>query len=123
MRFVKEPLTHAAVLTPAQLRAARALLGWSREDLADKSGVGAETVKNLERRGNRHRHSRGRAPCPIFWMVRLFDSRASSSMARKIWSGLLGKASIGAFGHGRRGLFVGAPDAIEKWRRGKVQSV
>jgi transcriptional regulator with XRE-family HTH domain len=38
-------------LTPAQLRAARALLGWSREKLADKSGVGAETAKNFELRG------------------------------------------------------------------------
>jgi hypothetical protein len=34
----KEPLTQAVVLTPAQLRAARAILGWSREDLAVKSG-------------------------------------------------------------------------------------
>src|SRR5688572_20797275 len=38
----------AVVLTPAQLRAARALLGWSREDLADKSGVGANTTKDFE---------------------------------------------------------------------------
>ena len=40
------------MLTPAQLRAARALLGWSREDLAAKSGIGAETVKNFELRGS-----------------------------------------------------------------------
>jgi transcriptional regulator with XRE-family HTH domain len=40
------------MLTPAQLRAARALLGWSREDLAAKSGVGAETIKNFELRGS-----------------------------------------------------------------------
>jgi len=40
------------MLTPAQLRAARALLGWSREELADKSGLGAETVKNFELRGS-----------------------------------------------------------------------
>ena len=52
MRFVNEPLTPAVVLTPAQLRAARALLGWSREDLAGKSGTGAETVKNFELRGS-----------------------------------------------------------------------
>jgi transcriptional regulator with XRE-family HTH domain len=38
----------AVVLTPAQLRAARALLGWSREDLAAKSGVGANTTKDFE---------------------------------------------------------------------------
>jgi transcriptional regulator with XRE-family HTH domain len=28
------------------------LLGWSREDLAAKSGTGAETVKNFEFRGS-----------------------------------------------------------------------
>ena len=39
------------MLTPAQLRAARALVGWSREDLAEKSGVAAETVKRFEFRG------------------------------------------------------------------------
>jgi transcriptional regulator with XRE-family HTH domain len=52
LHSVIEPLTQAAVLTPAQLRAARALLGWSREDLAAKSGLGAETVKNFELRGS-----------------------------------------------------------------------
>ena len=36
------------MLTPAQLRAARALLGWSRDDLAAKSGVAAVTVKGFE---------------------------------------------------------------------------
>jgi transcriptional regulator with XRE-family HTH domain len=39
------------MLTPAQLRAARALLGWSRDELATKSGVSAETTKGFERRG------------------------------------------------------------------------
>jgi transcriptional regulator with XRE-family HTH domain len=48
----KQARTQAAVLTPAQLRAARALLGWSREDLAESSGTGAETVKNFEFRGS-----------------------------------------------------------------------
>jgi ribosome-binding protein aMBF1 (putative translation factor) len=48
----KETLTQVVVLTPAQLRAARAILGWSREDLAVKSGGGAETVKNFELRGS-----------------------------------------------------------------------
>jgi transcriptional regulator with XRE-family HTH domain len=36
------------VLTPAQLRAARALIGWSREELAKHSGVGANTTKDFE---------------------------------------------------------------------------
>ena len=40
------------VLTPAQLRAARALIGWSREDLAERSGVGANTTKDFEINGS-----------------------------------------------------------------------
>jgi transcriptional regulator with XRE-family HTH domain len=39
------------MLTPAQLRAARALVGWSRDDLAKKSATSAETVKGFEGRG------------------------------------------------------------------------
>ena len=35
-------------MTPAQLRAARALLNWSQKDLADKSGVGVATIRNFE---------------------------------------------------------------------------
>ncbi|MFC7739588.1 helix-turn-helix domain-containing protein, partial [Roseomonas sp. GCM10028921] len=34
--------------TPAQLRAARGLLGWSQADLARVSGVSPRTVKTLE---------------------------------------------------------------------------
>ncbi|HKH81277.1 MAG TPA: helix-turn-helix domain-containing protein [Methylovirgula sp.] len=34
--------------TVAQLRAARALLGWSQDDLAAKSGVSKPTVARLE---------------------------------------------------------------------------
>jgi transcriptional regulator with XRE-family HTH domain len=36
------------MLTPAQLRAARALLGWSQEDLADRCG-GAATSATIKR--------------------------------------------------------------------------
>jgi transcriptional regulator with XRE-family HTH domain len=36
------------MLTPAQLRAARALIGWTRDDLADASGVFANTIRNFE---------------------------------------------------------------------------
>jgi transcriptional regulator with XRE-family HTH domain len=39
-------------LTPAQLKAARALAGWSREVLAKKADVSAETVKRFEFRGS-----------------------------------------------------------------------
>jgi transcriptional regulator with XRE-family HTH domain len=40
------------MVIPAQLRAARALIGWSREDLANKSGVGAGTIKDFEINGS-----------------------------------------------------------------------
>jgi transcriptional regulator with XRE-family HTH domain len=36
------------MLTPDQLRAARALVKWSREDLSDNSGVAAVTIKGFE---------------------------------------------------------------------------
>jgi transcriptional regulator with XRE-family HTH domain len=36
------------MLTPAQLRAARALIGWTRDDLAKKAGVASVTVKGFE---------------------------------------------------------------------------
>jgi transcriptional regulator with XRE-family HTH domain len=35
-------------VTPAQSRAARGLLGWSQQDLADKAAVGIATVYQLE---------------------------------------------------------------------------
>jgi DNA-binding XRE family transcriptional regulator len=37
------------MLTPAQCRAARALLDWSRETLAESSKVGLRTVVDFER--------------------------------------------------------------------------
>jgi predicted transcriptional regulator len=36
------------MLTPAQLRGVRAMVGWSREDLAKKSGVSAPTLRDFE---------------------------------------------------------------------------
>jgi transcriptional regulator with XRE-family HTH domain len=36
------------MITPAQLRAARALLDWTREDLAGESGVAAVTAIGFE---------------------------------------------------------------------------
>ena len=40
------------MLTPEQLRAARALVDWTRDDLASKSGVAHNTVKGFERGGS-----------------------------------------------------------------------
>jgi transcriptional regulator with XRE-family HTH domain len=45
-------LTERVMLTPAQLRAARALLGWSRDELAKHSGTAAETIQGFESRGS-----------------------------------------------------------------------
>jgi len=36
-------------LTPAQLRAGRALLDWTRKELSAESGLSPETIKNIER--------------------------------------------------------------------------
>lgn len=35
-------------MSPAQIRAARALLGWSQSDLASATGISDRTVKRLE---------------------------------------------------------------------------
>jgi transcriptional regulator with XRE-family HTH domain len=51
----KEANQHTArvtMLTPNQLRAARALVDWTREELAAKSGVSRNTVKGFERNGS-----------------------------------------------------------------------
>lgn len=39
----------AAMITPAQIRAARALVGWKQSDLAAASGVSEISIKNIER--------------------------------------------------------------------------
>ena len=36
------------MITSAQIRAARALLGWSRSDLAENSGIGFSSMLRLE---------------------------------------------------------------------------
>jgi transcriptional regulator with XRE-family HTH domain len=37
------------MLVPAQIRAARALLGWRQEDLSRASGVGTATIHRIEK--------------------------------------------------------------------------
>ncbi|MDD3181281.1 MAG: helix-turn-helix transcriptional regulator [Alphaproteobacteria bacterium] len=36
------------LLSARQIKAARALLSWTRKDLGNKSGMSAETIKNIE---------------------------------------------------------------------------
>lgn len=36
------------IITKAQIRAARALLRWSAQDLADASGIGIATIRRME---------------------------------------------------------------------------
>src|SRR5262245_17382079 len=45
--FIDLPLS-AGMITPAQCRAARGLLAWSQQELAQKAGVGVVTVHQLE---------------------------------------------------------------------------
>ena len=52
LRRTDDSRNQTSMVTPAQLRAARALVDWSREELAEKSGVSSETVKRFEFRGS-----------------------------------------------------------------------
>ena len=49
MTVVDRSATDADMLTPAQLRAARSIVGWSRDELATKSDTASMTVKAFER--------------------------------------------------------------------------
>jgi DNA-binding XRE family transcriptional regulator len=42
-------MLQAVMITPAQIRAARALVGWKQTDLANASGVSEMSIKNIER--------------------------------------------------------------------------
>jgi DNA-binding XRE family transcriptional regulator len=37
------------MITPEQIRAARALLNWSQNDLAEASEIASQSIKNIER--------------------------------------------------------------------------
>jgi transcriptional regulator with XRE-family HTH domain len=45
------------VITPTQIRAARALLGWTQKELAAQSGLSEMAIKNLERQQSDPRSS------------------------------------------------------------------
>ena len=45
------------MITSAQCRAARGLLGWNQQTLADQAGVGMMTVHQLERDGSQPRRA------------------------------------------------------------------
>jgi transcriptional regulator with XRE-family HTH domain len=50
MVAVEAPPTYGAfMIDSAQIRAARALLGWKQTDLAERSGVSEISIKNIER--------------------------------------------------------------------------
>jgi predicted transcriptional regulator len=42
-------MQHSAMITTGQIRAARALIGWTQVDLAKASGVSEISIKNIER--------------------------------------------------------------------------
>jgi len=51
LKISKEALLSIQKISIAQIKAARALLGWSQQDLASHSGVSIPTVRRLEAEG------------------------------------------------------------------------
>src|SRR5260370_25396443 len=47
----------SAMITSAQCRAARGLLDWTQQDLADRAGVGIVTVRQVEAAANEPRRA------------------------------------------------------------------
>lgn len=42
-------MLQAVMITPAQIRAARSLIGWKQTDLSKASGISEMSIKNIER--------------------------------------------------------------------------
>jgi transcriptional regulator with XRE-family HTH domain len=51
LRTAANSVSPRFMVTASQLRAARALLGWSRAELSKRSGVGAPTITDFELKG------------------------------------------------------------------------
>jgi transcriptional regulator with XRE-family HTH domain len=62
--------------TPAALRAARALLGWSMRDLARESGVGASTINAIEN----GRRERAAYPATVAKLIATFAAHGVAIM-------------------------------------------
>lgn len=54
------------MISPAQCRAARALLDWSQQTLADKSKIGNATIRNFEGEKSAPQHATLDVLCRIF---------------------------------------------------------
>lgn len=80
----------SSVLTPQQLRAARALVGWSREDLAKKAGISPATVRGFELLAADSKHStilRMRRALEIAGVEFIDDDGSKGPGARLVKSG------------------------------------
>ncbi|MGD9711760.1 MAG: multiprotein-bridging factor 1 family protein [Thermomicrobiales bacterium] len=75
------------VLSAEQVRAARALMGWSRKDLATVSGLSQGTIKAIERGRTDYRLSTLRK------LTRTFQAHGVSFLRENGWSGIVIKTA------------------------------
>jgi transcriptional regulator with XRE-family HTH domain len=71
------------VLSAEQVRAARALMGWSRKDLAIVSGVSQGTIKAIEAGRTDYRLS------TLCKLMRTFQAHGVSFLKENGWSGIV----------------------------------
>jgi transcriptional regulator with XRE-family HTH domain len=84
------------LLVPPQVRAARALLGWSRTDLAKVSGVSASTIKQVEAGRTDPKASTLRK------LAQTFDAHSITFVAEREWIGIARRIGAIASEHLRR---------------------